>query len=488
MIYILNKEYRLRGYKRIPTGLLDLRRMDTRFYGKELYRILLNCDGIHDFKPEELTDEQKSFLQQLIDEKYVHEAVFGEMLSPEQIYKLYPTEYRQSCQWSITGECNFNCRHCFMSAPEGKHGSPSWEQLLNIADQLAECGVHKVGITGGEPLIRGDFLKLLDLLFEREIGVSVIYTNGWLVDEKLLDALGELGMRPAFQLSFDGVGQHDFLRGVKGAEEQTIKALKLLQERNYSVSVSMCLHKNNIGTVRETVKLLAGLGVRSLKTSSGMELGEWTSPDVKALYLSNDEILKAICEYIPEYFEDEAPLSIMHCGHFVYNRGDAGWSLYDEVSCSEADEGIMPNCGVLRSSFFISASGRVAPCMTMDDSDFAENFPNLFEKPLKDILADPTFKNLTTITVKEVRDANPKCRKCGFVDRCIGGCRSSALMASGDYKGIDHEMCEFFEKGWDKKIRAVADPAFQAYLKRHPEIKKSGKAVASENDRMGEFC
>ena len=61
-------------------------------------------------------------------------------------------------------------------------------------------------------------------------------------------------------------------------------------------------------------------------------------------------------------------------------------------------------------------------------------------------------------------------------------------MASGDYNGIDPEQCEFFEKGWDKKIRAIAEPAFQDYLKRHPEIKKNEKAAANGNDKPIEFC
>jgi len=107
-----------------------------------------------------------------------------------------------------------------MSAPNAKHGSPTHEQLMDVVEQLAECGVCSVGITGGEPLVRKDFLDIIDALVEREIAVSTIYTNGWLVDEVLLDELEKRGVRAGFQLSFDGVGCHDFLRGVSGAEEK----------------------------------------------------------------------------------------------------------------------------------------------------------------------------------------------------------------------------------------------------------------------------
>lgn len=205
-----------------------------------------------------------------------------------------------------------------MSAPQAKHGAPSWDQLIDVADQLAECGVLNVGITGGEPLIRGDLLPLLDELRMRDIAVTTLYTNGWLADEALLDALEERRMRPAFQLSFDGVGQHDFLRGVDGAEERTLEALSLLQERGYLVSVSMCLHRGNVGTIAETVRFMGSLGVLSLKIAPMMELGAWADPEMRPLYLTEDEAQQALCDYIPQYFEDDAPMDIMLGGCFSF--------------------------------------------------------------------------------------------------------------------------------------------------------------------------
>ena len=72
------------------------------------------------------------------------------------------------------------------------------------------------------------------------------------------------------------------------------------------------------------------------------------------------------------------------------------------------------------------------------------------------------------LTVGEVRDRSGKCRECEFIDRCFGGCRNAALMAGDDYYGVDPSICEFFKNGWDKRIREVADPAFEEYIKRCP--------------------
>jgi len=194
-------------------------------------------------------------------------------------------------------------------------------------------GVFSVGITGGEPLIRGDLLPLLDELKKRDIAVTTIYTNGWLMSKALLDALDERRIRPAFQLSFDGIGQHDFLRGVDGAEERTIEVLGLLQERGYRVSVSMCLHRGNVGTIAETVRLMGSLGVLSLKIAPMMELGAWANPEMRQLYLTEDEALQALCDYIPQYFEDDAPVDIMLGGCFMFRRGGKPWGIYNVRSC-----------------------------------------------------------------------------------------------------------------------------------------------------------
>jgi MoaA/NifB/PqqE/SkfB family radical SAM enzyme len=49
-----------------------------------------------------------------------------------------------------------------------------------------------------------------------------------------------------------------------------VRALKLLQERQYNVSVSMCVHRDNRDSLRESVKLMASLGVKRIKCGSMM--------------------------------------------------------------------------------------------------------------------------------------------------------------------------------------------------------------------------
>lgn len=190
------------------------------------------------------------FLDRLIDAKIALPSDGTQCLEPYQEYKCYPGIHKHSVQWSITGRCNYQCRHCFMSAPDYHGEDLSLVQCVRIMDELVENGVYNVSLTGGEPLVNPRFYEILDAMQERGLILDTIYSNGELVDGALLDELERRGMRPVFHMSFDGVRWHDWLRGVEGAEEAVVRTFQLLRERGYQTSSSMCLHRHNIGDLR----------------------------------------------------------------------------------------------------------------------------------------------------------------------------------------------------------------------------------------------
>ena len=480
MRYILDKRYRFRGWYRLPYGIYDTWEHKAKFLPPDLYDLVLQCDAGHELDPEHFSDREKRLLGELESSGMIRPAGWLDFLLPEQKYRAYPARYRESVHWSVTGLCNLKCRHCFMSAPHAKHGSPSTKELLSIVEQLAECGVFSVGITGGEPLIREDFPEIVESLSAHEIRITALYTNGWLVSGDLLDMLEKNRQHPSFQLSFDGIGRHDFLRGVAGAEKRTTDALKLLQERGYNVSASMCLHRKNADTLRESVRMLADLGVKSLKCGAIMDLGEWTEPEIRELHLTPEEEMEIFEKYIPQYFEDDAPMSLSLSGAFVYEKGSRKFGSFFHREIPKEKEDRTLACPVLGNSFYIGADGAIAPCQGMCDCAFGKNFPSLKEKPLREILSESEYVRYGYATVGDVRRGNSECAECEYKDQCAGGCRNSALIAGDNYYGVDPEACRFFKNGGEERIRAAAGPAFEAYLKRHPTEKGEAEQETAE--------
>ena len=93
---------------------------------------------------------------------------------------------------------------------------------------MAECGVLQVDITGGEPFVRKDFWQLVDRIRSYGMVIGKDLYKRLLLHEAILDAFEQRGINPAFSISFDGVGWHDWMRGVPGAEEAALRALRLL--------------------------------------------------------------------------------------------------------------------------------------------------------------------------------------------------------------------------------------------------------------------
>lgn len=89
-----------------------------------------------------------------------------------------------------------------------------------------------MNLTGGEPMVRRDFWELVDEIRRRNILIPTLYSNGLLITDAFLDELEKRGLRPNLQFSFDGVGYHDWMRGIPGAEKVVLDAIRRRRARD----------------------------------------------------------------------------------------------------------------------------------------------------------------------------------------------------------------------------------------------------------------
>lgn len=141
---------------------------------------------------------------------------------------------------SVTDLCNYRCRYCM--PPEGVEKRPhsdilSIEELAEIAEAAVACGVKKIRLTGGEPLVRRGLLDLCRML--RTIpGVEelCLTTNGSLLPQ-MAKPLCEAGvdrlnisldtLRPDRFAAMTRLGTlQDVLDGIEAAETAGFHGLK----------------------------------------------------------------------------------------------------------------------------------------------------------------------------------------------------------------------------------------------------------------------
>lgn len=310
--------------------------------------------------------------------------------------------------------------------------------------------------------MRRDFWQLTDRILSYKMVIGVVYTNGWLLNESVLDEFERRGIKPDISVSFDGIGWHDWMRGVPGAEEATLRALRLCRDRGFCTDVEMCIHRGNQGTLPETIRVLKEAGVSSLKVSNVSETELWKChSDGNAL--SAEEYTEAMLRYIPEYFAAGRPMDLTLSGVVTLNT-DGTYHIVAEPY--DGTEGCLDcyMCGSTRMSCYITPEGRLLPCMPMTASEKQKHFPRVQKIGLKQGLSDSMYLEFVNRRVKDLFAANKECGECPYRLRCGGGCRATALLGgSHSLMGCDRIMCMLWEKGYVDRIRKTVEDAITEY-------------------------
>ena len=102
---------------------------------------------------------------------------------------------------SVTDRCNMRCRYCM---PREQFGAAhrflprdqllSFEEIVRVAAVLAERGVRKIRLTGGEPLLRRDLERLVGMLARLDGVEDLSLTTNGLLLARHAATLAEAGL------------------------------------------------------------------------------------------------------------------------------------------------------------------------------------------------------------------------------------------------------------------------------------------------------
>jgi SynChlorMet cassette radical SAM/SPASM protein ScmF len=319
----------------------------------------------------------------------------------------------------LTEGCNLACKHCWLAPsfqPNGGTGGHLDFELFRLAvEEGIPLGLSQVKLTGGEPLLHPDFVKMVDLLREQGLGLT-IETNGLLLTETLARYLKEKSSLRLISVSLDGAcpETHDAFRGVKGCFEKACRAIRYLAEVGHRPQVIMSLHEDNVVEIETVVRLAQDLGAGSVKlgivkpTGRGddfknrqktldfqhqFELGKWV----------NAELQKK--SQIMVYYQ--WPMVFFNMKQLVHSAG---------FTCQVFNIlGILP-------------SGQLAMC------GIGTQVPDLCYGFLGEDKVSDVWLNHPKLV--ELREKFPKtlegiCAVCDFRNRCLGNCLAENYYVSG---------------------------------------------------------
>lgn len=203
---------------------------------------------------------------------------------------------------SVTDLCNYRCRYCMpeTGVVKREHGEIlSIEELAEISAAAVACGVRKIRLTGGEPLVRRGLLELCRRLRAiPELRELCLTTNGSLLP-RLARPLREAGV-DRLNISLDTLRPDRFaamtrlgtlshvLEGIDAAEKAGFTGLKL---------DTVLIGGFNDDEIPDFVNLTR-THPWSVRFIELMPMGPCAGWD-RGCFLSNDAVLRACPELTP---------------------------------------------------------------------------------------------------------------------------------------------------------------------------------------------
>ena len=242
-------------------------------------------------------------------------------------------------QIGITNVCPQNCGYCYNRGREGT--VMDTETILRLIRELKSMGVFWIGLTGGEPLLNKDVVRIVE-----EIGgdcSAKLFTTGSNLTEKLAADLKQAGLYYV-TVSLDHMeeAKHDQIRNHRGAFRTALRALEIFRRLGgMHVSVSSVLSGDMLHAER-VEELLAFL--------QGLEVDEaWLSeakPSTEACWKKETVITESERQdliRLQDRWNRRPGLTVNYLGHF--------------------EDGRHFGCTAGHKMVFIDPFGEVSPCV-----------------------------------------------------------------------------------------------------------------------------
>ncbi|MTT31837.1 GTP 3',8-cyclase MoaA [Terrilactibacillus sp. BCM23-1] len=152
---------------------------------------------------------------------------------------------------SVTDRCNFRCQYCMPKEIFGpdypflsKKHLLTFEEIERLTRIFVNLGVQKVRITGGEPLLRRDIHKLVQMLHGIEgLHDIAISTNGVLLP-KYADSLKKAGLHRV-SVSLDSLDNQRFgqINGQGAKVNSVLAGIEAAEKAGLKVKINMVVQK-----------------------------------------------------------------------------------------------------------------------------------------------------------------------------------------------------------------------------------------------------
>jgi len=313
--------------------------------------------------------------------------------------------------WLATYKCNCTCPFCEASAGEAHPDELTTLEAKALIDDLAQMGVKRFLISGGEPLERPDIIELMEYANRRKLNLGLV-SNGYRVEELWKD-LSRFNYSIYFT-SIDGLAPyHDKMRGKANAFSHAIKSLELFEQKKVKIRmVNTVVHPGNIHQMEPLLKMLKDGPANLWHLCPAAKVGR---AENDSFSLSGKEL-----RYLSEFIKGNRKVMNLDFGE-----------SYAYLWCfdgSFAGKAFFCGAGLVRCS--VMPDGEVLGCHQVYDKAYSEG--NIRNKSFSKIWKE----EFSRFRKKDFRSS---CKKCEHFYACQGGCWGKIEKQGACLKGSWHK-------------------------------------------------
>jgi mycofactocin biosynthetic radical S-adenosylmethionine protein MftC len=309
----------------------------------------------------------------------------------------------------VIASCNLGCTHCFageLPRPDNRPGQRlSLDEIGGLFRQMAGLGSFRLGLTGGEPLLRRDIFEIIDLALEHGLA-PCITTNGLLITEQIAREFGRRDL-VWLNVSLEGATAqtNDAVRG-PGTFAQVMDRLAVLRE-HARFTLAFTIMRTNLGEIEACARLADAVGADTAVFRPLYPVGT----------------ARQHLELMPTFAEYSTAL-----GQLAMMDADVRHiDPFSPFSRRQSQSVIQQNygCGAGNLVCSISVSGEVNPCSFLGPEFVAANVRD-------QSLAEIWHRSAGFRSMRSLPSSEP-----GTGARFAGGCRARALVLNGSVNSPD---------------------------------------------------
>jgi len=313
----------------------------------------------------------------------------------------------------LTMRCNLRCKHCYIPLSQ-RAGTGKKELSLNefkgYFDEFADAGTLWLLLTGGEPLLRPDFLEIYDAAKRNGFIIS-LFTNGTLLNDRVVSHLAEY--RPfSIEISIYGATQETYERvtGIPGSFKRCMQGIEMILEHGLPLKVKSAIMTLNQHELAQMKQLSENLG---LKFNYDPVISPGIDGDLTPLnYRFPVETITAI-----DAMDDDRAREWRVLYGSELDLGDRAGKLFI--------------CGAGRTGFHMDAYGRVSLCISAREPGYdlrIGSFSQAWGEFFPEVLAMAYTREI-------------ECEGCSLRSVC-SNCPALAYIEVGDLQGLVPFLCE----------------------------------------------